>query len=95
MSAYIVVEVEVHDPQNYENYKQLVPASLAAYGGKFIVRGGNYETLEGQWTPQRLVILQFPNTETAKAWWSSAEYAAAKELRQLTAYTKMILIEGV
>lgn len=95
MAAYVVVEVEVQDRERYETYKQMVPASLAAYGGSFIVRGGRAESLEGEWTPERIVILEFPTVERAKAWWSSAEYAEAKGLRQATARTRMILVEGV
>ncbi len=95
MAAYVVVEVEVQDRERYETYKQRVPASLATYGGRFIIRGGRVESLEGEWTPGRIVILEFPTVEQAKAWWSSAEYAEAKGLRQATARTQMILVEGV
>ena len=95
MPAYIVVEVEVLDKERYENYKQMVPPSLAAYGGKFLVRGGEVGTLEGTWSPKRLVILEFPSVERAKAWWGSTEYADAKALRQATARTQMIVVEGV
>ena len=95
MPAYIVVEVEVQDRDRYETYKQMVPPSLAAYGGRFLVRGGEVETLEGVWSPKRLVILEFPSAERARAWWASAEYAEAKALRQATARTQMILVEGV
>ena len=94
MPAYIVVEVEVHDPRRYENYKEMVPASLEAYDGHFIVRGGKVETLEGEWSPKRMVIVEFPSVEKAKAWWSSEEYAEAKALRQATARTQMIVVEG-
>lgn len=94
MAAYIVVEVEVHNPQEYEDYKKLVPPSLQPFNGKFIVRGGAAETLEGNWQPKRIVVLEFPNKEAAKAWWSSDEYAPAKTLRQRTAATQMILVEG-
>lgn len=94
MSAYIVVEVEVLDKERYETYKQMVPSSLAAYSGKFLVRGGQVETLEGEWSPKRLVILEFPSVAQAKAWWESREYAEAKALRQATARTQMIVVEG-
>jgi len=95
MSAYIVVEVEVNDADRYENYKAMVPPSLAAYGGRILVRGGKVETLEGNWAPRRFVIVEFPSLEKAKAWWNSAEYADAKALRQATAKTQMIVVEGV
>jgi len=94
MPAYIVVEVEIHNPAEYEDYKKLTPGSLKNYQGKFIVRGGMTETLEGDWSPQRFVMIQFPTLELAKAWWASEEYAPAKALRQRTASTKMIVVEG-
>lgn len=95
MPAYVVVEVDVQDPVRYERYKQLTPSSIAAYGGRFIVRGGAVEALEGAWNPGRLVILEFPSAERARAWWSSPEYAEAKALRLATARSKMILVEGL
>jgi uncharacterized protein (DUF1330 family) len=73
----------------------MVPPSLAAYGGKFLVRGGRVETLEGDWSPKRFVMVEFPSVERAKAWWDSAGYAGAKALRQATAKTQMIVVEGV
>ena len=94
MPAYIIVDVEIHDPVQYEDYKKLTPISLAKYQGKFIVRGGTTETLEGGWDPQRIVVLEFPNAELAKSWWDSEEYAPAKALRHRTAKSKMILVEG-
>jgi uncharacterized protein (DUF1330 family) len=95
MAAYVVVEVEVQDMDRYETYKRMVPPSLAPYGGRFIVRGGEVETLEGEWSPKRLVILEFPTAERAKAWWGSEEYAEAKALRQATAQSRMIVVAGV
>ena len=94
MSAYIVVQVEVTEPAGYDEYKKMVPSSLAAYGGKFVVRGGTCETLEGSWQPKRLVVLEFPSVAKAKQWWASDEYREAKTLRQRTAKTEMIVVEG-
>ena len=94
MPAYIIVEVTVQNPEEYEAYKKLTPASLLPYGGKFIVRGGATESLEGDWNPERIVVLEFPTKELAKQWWSSPEYTPAKEIRQRNAHTKMILVEG-
>ena len=95
MSAYVVVQVEVQDQTTYDEYRKMVQATLDAYGGKLIVRGGNAQTLEGTWKPARLVILEFPSLEQAKRWWGSAEYAPAKALRQKSAKTEMIVVEGV
>ncbi|EJF11667.1 DUF1330 domain-containing protein [Pontibacter sp. BAB1700] len=94
MPAYIIVEVEVKDPATYEEYKKLTPGSLKPFDGKFIVRGGATELLEGEQEPQRIVILEFPTMEKAKAWWSSEEYAPAKALRQSASSTRMIAVEG-
>jgi uncharacterized protein (DUF1330 family) len=95
MSAYIVAEIDVIDADAYEEYRRQAPPSIAQYGGKYIVRGGRTETLEGQWAPKRIVILEFPSFEQAKKWWSSPEYAPAKQLRQRSARTKMIVVDGV
>jgi uncharacterized protein (DUF1330 family) len=95
MKAYIIVEVEITDPKRYEDYKKLTPGSLLPYDGKFIVRGGTAETLEGDWTPGRIVVLEFPSMEKAKAWWSSAGYAPAKAIRQSASKSRMIVVSGV
>ena len=95
MPAYNVVDIEVQDAETYDRYKTLAPASIAKYGGKYIARGGNTEVLEGSWSPTRLVILEFPDAERARAWWSSAEYAEGKGLRQRSARTNMVLLEGL
>jgi len=95
MSAYIIVEVDVKDPVRYEDYKKLTPPSIAAHGGKFIVRGGKAELIEGKQEPKRIVVLEFENAERAKAWWNSPEYSDAKKLRHATAESRMILVEGV
>lgn len=95
MSAYIIVEVKIENPVEYENYKALTPASLIPFGGEFIVRGALSESLEGDWNPERIVVLRFPNKEQAKAWWNSDLYADAKAIRQRTAKTKMLVIEGI
>jgi uncharacterized protein (DUF1330 family) len=94
MKAYIIVDVNIRDHSRYEEYKKLTPPSLVPFEGKFVVRGGATETLEGDWTPGRIVVLEFPSAEKAKAWWSSEGYAPAKALRQSTSDTRMILVEG-
>jgi len=95
MAAYMVVEIEVTDPVKYERYKELAPPSIARYGGKYLARGGKTETLEGTWSPKRLVILEFPSMDHARSWWTSKEYAEAKGLRQACAATDMVLLDGI
>lgn len=95
MSAYVIVNVEVSDPTQYDVYKQMAPASIEAYGGKYIVRGGPIDVLEGRWTPRRVVILEFPDKRAAHNWWNSSEYADAKAMRNASAYSEMIVVEGL
>ncbi|MDQ2657741.1 MAG: DUF1330 domain-containing protein [Bacteroidota bacterium] len=95
MKTYIIVDVKITDPTRYEDYKKLTPGSLLPYDGKFVVRGGQAETLEGSWKPGRVVVLEFPSAQKARAWWSSEGYAPAKALRQSASVTQMILVEGV
>src|SRR5690242_14645032 len=94
MPAYVIVDVQIHDPEVYAEYKSLTPAAIAAYGGRFVVRGGATQTLEGDWVPGRIVVLEFESVERANEWWASAEYAPAKALRQRSATTRMILVDG-
>ena len=95
MSAYIIVNVEVKDAVRYVEYTQAVGPTLDAYGGRFVVRGGRAEKLEGSWEPHRIVVIQFPSLEQARAWWDSPEYREPKALRQRLATTDMIVVEGV
>tara|TARA_B100000579_G_scaffold405249_1_gene390769 strand:+ start:144 stop:431 length:288 start_codon:yes stop_codon:yes gene_type:complete len=95
MSAYVVFEIVVNDPKGYEEYKKLAPPSIASYGGKYIVRGGKVENLEGEWQPKRIVILEFESFEKATQWHDSEEYREAKALRHKFAKSNMIVIEGV
>lgn len=95
MAAYVIVQIDVHDPVTYEHYKQLSGPSMVPFGGRFLVRGGDVETLEGSWHPRRLVVLEFPDAAAARTWWASAEYAEGKALRQASAHTEMLLVEGV
>ena len=95
MTAYVINDMEVLDAALMEDYKKLSPATGAQYGGRFLVRGGHCETLEGNWSPRRLVILEFPSLERAKAWASSPEYAPAKQLRQRASQSNIVVIEGV
>ena len=95
MTAYVIVDINVTDPVRYEDYKRLAAPTVELYGGKYIARGGKTETLEGDWSPTRLVILQFDNTEQAKLWLNSTEYSEARSLRHETAISNMVVIEGV
>jgi uncharacterized protein (DUF1330 family) len=94
MSAYIIVDIDVTDPERYEEYKRQAHETVHAFGGRYIVRGGAAERLEGSWEPRRVVVLEFPDADTARAWWSSDAYRPAKELREATADTNMVLVEG-
>jgi uncharacterized protein (DUF1330 family) len=95
MPAYVIVDITVRDRETYERYKQLAAPAVAAYGGRYLVRGGASESLEGSWQPARFVILEFPSVQKGRAWWASPEYAPAKALRQTCADTEMLLVEGV
>jgi uncharacterized protein (DUF1330 family) len=95
MPAYLIAQITVRDPATYDRYKELAPPSIAVYGGRYVVRGGATATLEGSWRPTRLVILEFPSVEQARAWWDSPEYASAKALRQACADTEMLLVDGL
>lgn len=95
MKAYVIVEITIHDKDLYEEYKKLTPAAISLYDGKFVVRGTKTELLEGEWNPERIVVLEFPSVERANEWWHSQEYSKAKAIRQRAATTKMIVVEGV
>jgi uncharacterized protein (DUF1330 family) len=95
MPAYLIVETDIHDPEQYERYKAASPGAVAAGGGRFVVRGGELAVLEGDWQPPRLVVLEFPDLEAAKRFYDSPEYQEAKKLREGAATLKMVAVEGV
>jgi uncharacterized protein (DUF1330 family) len=95
MSAYIILDIEVTDPEGYKEYIKLGPPTVALYGGKYITRTTESETLEGDWNPKRIVVLEFPSVEMAKAWINSPEYAPALALRHKYATSKSIVVEGM
>jgi uncharacterized protein (DUF1330 family) len=95
MPAYIIVETDITDPEQYEQYKAASPGAVAAGGGRFIVRGGELAVLEGDWNPSRLVVLEFPDLAAAKAFYESEQYAAARKLRQGAANLNMVAVQGV
>ena len=90
MPAFVIVEILIEDHLKYEMYKKLTPATIAAFDGKFIVRGGKTTSLEGGWNPERMVVLEFPTVERAKEWWNSDSYSTAKEIRQQSAQTSLL-----
>jgi uncharacterized protein (DUF1330 family) len=93
--GYIFAEVEVTNPEGYKSYTQHVPATIEKYGGKFIVRGGPSEALEGQWPQVRRVLLEFPSVEAARRWYHSPEYEKPMALRKANSNGRLILLEGV
>jgi uncharacterized protein (DUF1330 family) len=96
MAAYFIVDIEVNDPQMYEEeYRKLVGPTLERYGGKFLVRGGATETIEGDWRPKRLVMLEFEDADQFKRWYYSPEYSEAREIRFKASSARAILVEGI
>ena len=94
MTAYVIADINVHDPETYREYGALVPDTLKPHGGRFIVRGGASETLEGDWQPRRLVVIEFPSADDARRWHGSPEYAPALAMRQRSATGNLVLVEG-
>jgi uncharacterized protein (DUF1330 family) len=95
MPAYLVVEVTIEDDSRYDEYRRLVPGIIEKFGGRYLARGGATDVLEGDWNPERLVIVEFPNARQARAWWESAEYSAAKAIRQACSRARLVVVEGV
>jgi uncharacterized protein (DUF1330 family) len=94
MPAYFIVDVSIKDQDTYETYKTQVPPIVKEYGGRFLVRGGKTDTVEGDWRPSRLVVLQFADAAAARRFYDSKEYQAIIEFRHRAASTRMILVEG-
>jgi uncharacterized protein (DUF1330 family) len=95
MPAYVLAEIEVTNPEGYKGYTAVVGESIRKYGGRFLVRGGATQALEGEWPARRRVILEFPSLEVARAWWDSPEYAKPKALRRAHSMGRLLLLEGV
>ena len=95
MAAYVIAEIEVTDPPTYDDYRKQVLATVEKYGGRFIVRGGRTESLEGSWMPKRVIVLEFPSMDQAQKWYRSPEYAPLIKLRQKGARGRLIAVEGV
>jgi uncharacterized protein (DUF1330 family) len=94
MAAYLIVDVDVTDQDTYATYATQVPPIIKQYGGRYLVRGGKSETLEGDWQPKRLVVLQFEDTAAARRFLEAKEYRAIVEFRHRAASTRMVLVEG-
>ena len=95
MPAYIISDVTIRDREAFEAYRTRAAASIAAHGGRYLVRGGDVETLEGNWQPAPLIVVEFPDIETARRWYRSDEYAAALEFRDAALGRNLILVEGI
>jgi uncharacterized protein (DUF1330 family) len=94
MAGYVIVNVLVTDPEQYEKYKPLAAAAVAQYGGRYLVRGGAMECVEGNWPQRRIAVLEFPTVEDARRWYFSPEYEAAKRVRAGAATGDFIIVEG-
>lgn len=95
MSAYVIVNVTIEDPVCYEGHRARAAPTLAPFGGRYLVRDGAVQLLEGGWTPSRLVVLEFPAAERARAWWACDAYAEIRAIRQAAAKTDLVIVEGV
>ena len=95
MPAYVLAEVEITNPDGYREYTAVVPATIARYGGRFLVRGGAATALEGDWPQIRRVIIEFPSVEAAKRWFDSPEYEKPKAMRRANSRGRLLLMEGV
>ena len=95
MAAYVIAEVDVHDTALFEEYRKLVPPTIAKHGGRYVVRGGACETKEGDWKPKRIVVLEFPTMEQARTWYHSTDYAPALAMRLKAAKNRMVIVEGI
>jgi len=95
MPAYVIAHVKVKDPVRYEDYKRGAEASIRQYGGKYIARGGKVDVLEGEWKPERLVLLEFPSAAAVRRWFDSLEYQASAAIRHATADSELVMLEGL
>ena len=95
MSAYVIADVQITDPVPYEEYRSQVLPTLTKHGGRFIVRGGAAEPLDGDWKPGRLVVIEFPSMDALKGWYNSPEYARLKKIRWSASNGSLIAVQGV
>jgi uncharacterized protein (DUF1330 family) len=95
MPAYVIVETDVSDPERYERYKTAATTAVTAHGGRYLVRGGEQDVLEGDWRPSRLVVLEFEDLAAARRWYDSEQYRQARELRAGAARLSLVAVQGV
>jgi uncharacterized protein (DUF1330 family) len=95
MAAYLILDIHVSDPDGYAAYRERAPATLEAYGGRYLVRGGPHEVVEGDWNPERVVVVEFPSVERAREWYESPEYQEIVDMRKRSAPSQVVLVEGV
>ena len=95
MAAYCIFRIDITDPEGFKRYAEAVPETIRRHGGEYLVRGGTYEVLEGEWPQRRMVVLRFPSMEQAREWYTSQDYAGPKALREAAARAEAILVEGV
>jgi uncharacterized protein (DUF1330 family) len=95
MAAYLIADIEITDPVGYEEYKRRVPAIIAAHGGRYLARGGATEVLEGTWRPRRSAIIEFPSFASLKAFWDSPEYQPLRAIRERSARSNLVVVEGL
>ena len=95
MSAYVIVDIDIHDAAAYDEYRKVVGSTLARYGGRFVVRGGKIDVLEGDWNPKRIVVLEFESAARAREWYDSEEYRVPKQIRMRASKGNIIAVEGV
>ena len=95
MAAYLIADLTITDPETFKRYQQAVPATVEKHGGRYLVRGGEHETLEGDWRPDRLVVLEFPNMTTLKKWYNSEDYRKIIGLRTAASTGTVVVVEGM
>ncbi len=95
MAAYFIVDLEVTDRDRFKDYADAVPSTISAYGGRYLIAGGSVETIEGDWEPKRIIVIEFESLERAREWWGSEKYRELRELRRETSQAKILLVDGV
>jgi uncharacterized protein (DUF1330 family) len=95
MPGYVIAMIDVIDPEGFEEYRQKVPATIAAHGGRYLARGGQTEVVEGSLPSKRIAILEFPSMAQAKAWWSAPDYQPLRAIRERTTKSTLVITEGL